>query len=457
VAPRISRSLLTSSAGQVGIRSAGIGRFARSREGGGPIQAMGPSQQATTSFNIVALGPPGSGKTVYLATLHHIIGGQSLAKGISFTTSPVERSYLQSIYDQVINPDREWPDSTHPGKPLRETKFTCTVEWTSGGSLLSSRPLSPRPRRFRFPVFDITYIDYAGEWNTRAHDVEGELFRAFEAKLNNAHAILGMIDGLRLLQYLEKDDAGRTFFHDELRPIVELIRGSDAPAHFVITKWDLLENKYSLGDISRCLLDSDNTGFRELIDSRTGIGRWGRSPVGQVRLIPVSSVGNFARLERPDWEITKAPGIEPKQVNVEVPLVAAVLDVCGRALRILRQQANERSAHRSGASEAAAPGDQKYTSDVEVNVGPRGVTLNLSAIIAFTFNAGLKVSRQLGVPTARLARSMRREYRRLRAGGLKMVKSEEAALLYVARAFETRLKTFEECPAYQDSVLVPPG
>jgi hypothetical protein len=82
------------------------------------------------SFNIVALGPPASGKTVYIATLHQVIGGDALARGISFTTSQPERSRLQRIYDQVANPHKTWPVTTSAGDPMRETLFRCMEHYS---------------------------------------------------------------------------------------------------------------------------------------------------------------------------------------------------------------------------------------------------------------------------------------------------------------------------------------
>jgi hypothetical protein len=393
------------------------------------------SDRRIPSFNIVALGPPASGKTVYIATLHQVIGGAALARGISFTTSQPERSRLQRIYDQVANPHKTWPSTTSVGDPMRETLFRCMVEWTGTG--LSRKRL----RRYAFPVFDISYVDYAGEWIPEAERQDPQLIDAFYRKVQDAHVILGVIDGLRLLQYLSGDDCARDFLHDEIRPIVEIMRGHPVPSHFVITKWDLL-NGYTPGEIEDRLLASPGTGFRELVEARTAESRQGNA-AGRVRMIPVSSVGDFAALG-PDWEIKKVIDRKPTHMNVEVPLVAAVVDICDMAQTVLREE--ERAARLEKSQARRSSRTDTGNSGANVTVGPGGLTVNLGAVMAIAISSGLEVGRQLGPSAARVGRSMRRQYRRIRAHGLQAVRSDEAALFYVARAFRARLAEFESEP-----------
>jgi hypothetical protein len=222
---------------------------------------------------------------------------------------------------------------------------------------------------------------------------------------------------------------------------------------------------YTLADIERRLLESRDTGFRELIESRTLTRRWGRRPVGTVRLIPVSSLGNFAALG-PDWQVSKIVGREPSHINVEVPLVAAIADICDLALSVLRQQADDarrrKAEGRRPISSFLARAGQTVERSVPdssktVTVGPGGVSINLREVVAFTLGAGIGVGKQLGRPAARLGRSMRRPYRRIRSKGLDGVKSDEAALFYVARAFRDRLAEFEKNPEYNECRLWSPG
>jgi hypothetical protein len=403
------------------------------------------SDRRIPSFNIVTLGPPKSGKTVYIATLHDVIGGGAFARGISFTTDPAERSRLQRIYDQVANPHKNWPDQTSAGVEMRETIFRCMVEWTGAGSRYRKRI-----RRFVFPAFDISYVDYAGEWIPEAERQDPQLINPFYQKVREAHVILGVIDGMRLLQYLSGDDSGQSFFHDEIRPIVEIMRGYPVPVHFVVTKWDLLSG-YTVDEIRDQLLASTGTGFRELVDARTAEGRLGNA-VGQVRIIPVSSVGDFAMLG-PDWKMEKVIDRTPTHLNVEIPMVAAVVDICDMAYVVLREEEKARLKE----SRAKKPsGTKTVNPGTNVTVSPFGLTVNLGAVIAITVSSGLQVGRQLGRPAALIGRSMRRQYRRIRTHGLQAVKSDEAALFYVARTFRERLTKFEnEAVGHPDDAPAP--
>src|SRR6266704_2233934 len=333
----------------------------------------------TGSFNIVALGPPASGKTVYIAALHQVIGVDALAPGISFTTTQTERARLQAVYDQVVNPGMDWPTSTYSGDPMRETRFTCKVEWTG-----TSSRFSRTSRRYSYPVFDVTYVDYAGEWIPEAHLADSALIDTFERRLREAHAILGIIDGMRLRQYLEGDSAGRDFFHDRIRPVVEIMRSHTVPVHFVITKWDLL-GSYTLDEVRSRLLGSRETGFRELLEARTAAPRWDRRPVGNGRIIPISSVGDFASLQS-GWQVIKVPGRKPSHVNVEVPLVAAVADICDIALSELRRQYSV--GHRSRKERRNLSPGNGGNSSPDIKLGPAGVEINLTAVVAFAFGAG---------------------------------------------------------------------
>lgn len=397
------------------------------------------------TFNIVAFGPPGSGKTVYLAALHHVLGGRSLGPGMSFKTDLVTSRWLQRTYSLATNSENEeWPPSTNTSEPLREAKFTCRIEWTQ------ALRWSNKNRFHGFSIFDISYIDYAGDWVTEADLVDIDLFEQFRERINGAHALLGIIDGIRLRRYLENDKGGLEFFQRQLRPVVDAMRGQPKPMHFIVTKWDVLSG-YSLQDIASVLLGAKDTGFYNLVETRTVRRRNGQADVGEVRLIPVSAVGNFASLE-PDWRVSKAKGREPSHLNVEIPLVAAMLDVCDLALAIKLQEAERASGHaarREGLVSRAGDTEQG-----NVTLGPLGVTISLRYVIGFALEAGFGAATLLGKPTGALGRRMRRLYRRIRALEIEGVRSEEAALLYAARILRERLREFDTDSAHDGSRLI---
>jgi hypothetical protein len=220
----------------------------------------------------------------------------------------------------------------------------------------------------------------------------------------------------------------------------------------VVTKWDLLSG-YTVDEVEDQLLSSTGTGFRELVEARTAESRKGNA-IGRVRIIPVSSVGDFAALG-PDWKMEKMIDRTPTHMNVEVPLVAAVVDICDMANTVLREE--EKAARLKESRAKKPPGAKTDNSSADVTVSPLGLTVNLSAVMAITISSGLEAGRQLGRPAARIGRSMRRQYRRIRTRGIQAVKSDEAALFYVARAFRERLTKFEGKPADYSDGASPPG
>jgi hypothetical protein len=97
-----------------------------------------------------------------------------------------------------------------------------------------------------------------------------------------------MLDGQRLLAFMQKTREADHFIYIELQNILQIMQNSDALTHFVITKWDLLQGAYSLGHIRDCLLQIDD--FNHFVTSQ--------SKRQIVRLIPVSAVGmKFAELQ----------------------------------------------------------------------------------------------------------------------------------------------------------------
>ena len=148
------------------------------------------------TFHIVALGPPTSGKTVYLAALHHVLGERPIGDGISATVEFDEAAKLHKIYQQVVDPQCDWPPNTHGGAEMREFTFRFAVSWTQ-------RRWFRSPLRRTFQMLDISYVDYAGEWMPDADITDPALLKPFKQRVRDAHALLGIIDGIKLLQYLD--------------------------------------------------------------------------------------------------------------------------------------------------------------------------------------------------------------------------------------------------------------
>ena len=396
----------------------------------------GMTGQKIPEFNILALGPPGSGKTIYLAMLHFVISTGKLPEGVSFTIDDnTNRSWLHQVYNDMRDKNRlELSEGTQVGD-IREIGLRCKVEWPSRRGSLGRQI-----RGESHTALVVNYTDYAGERFTRASDfkIEG-MEDAFQQKLQQAHVLLGIIDGEKLRRYLEDPAAHPLFFLDNVWPIVETIRSRPVPGHFVITKWDLLDG-YTIEEIQTLLLESTSeTGYESLLQARSA-ERCAAGQAGRIRLIPVSSVGGFVQLGPKGM---RKVGQAPLPKNVEIPLIASLVDICDMARDAHREQQRlEREAPRR--TTAKSGGENSDSSDAEITVGPTGLKINLTAVAAFSVHAGAVVGRELGRPALGLGRFARREYRRVRSHGLTGVRSEEGALFYVGRGFQGRLADYED-------------
>ena len=83
------------------------------------------------------------------------------------------------------------------------------------------------------------------------------------------------------------------------------------------------------------------------------------------------------------------------------------------------------------------------TIDSGLTVGFAGLTLDVKQILSFTAAIGYGTVQIVAGPGKRVARMMRRQYRRISSRGLDGVSSNEGALMYLALAFRKALNGFE--------------
>ncbi|WP_246476979.1 hypothetical protein [Actinokineospora xionganensis] len=108
-----------------------------------------------------------------------------------------------------------------------------------------------------------------------------------------ADALIGIIDGLRVLQAHQGDQRGMLLLQASLDAMINAMLGARTPIAFVITKWDLLDGLHPdentrLEMVRELLMGVD--GFRDLVTIQ--------STRRIVRLLPVSAVGHdFAVLQ----------------------------------------------------------------------------------------------------------------------------------------------------------------
>jgi hypothetical protein len=172
------------------------------------------------------------------------------------------------------------------------------------------------------------YLDYAGG---RLTDEMEDEDTSFENQLQNADALLGLLDGQRLRALMRNEKLGLFWIVNELPNMLNIMQGSQKPIHFVISKWDTLINEYSLEQLRDRLLEIDE--FRNLIQARNEA----RLPV---RLIPISSVGmGFAKLQ-PDGSMAKT-GSLPNPFLVEMPLACILPDMIKITLEELIKKKEE--------------------------------------------------------------------------------------------------------------------
>lgn len=390
---------------------------------------------------MVALGPPGSGKTIYLASLHHALAGSVFPDSVTATVvEPEESAYLRKLYRRFTDPTApEWPKHNEIDQKMREVTFRFVVSWTQ-----SLRHRRVRPRAF--PVFNVSYVDYAGDWIPDADMQASEVFAPFKQRIADAHALLGIVDGMSLLQYMEGNPLGQAFIAERLRPVIEFVEtvvDSVKPVHFVITKWDLFTDRYTLDDVRRVLMASEDTGFRRLIESRTTQSHVRREPIGTVRLIPVSSLGRRAVLQD-DWRVTFRSETKAAPVNIEVPVVAIVRDIC-----VLADERMKQAQLLRGEDEDHTPtGRAARHRSAGRRVVEAGTTILKAGISLHTIGPFITAVGAVGGglvdPAKKLSWKARRRYKQITARQVRGVTSAESAIYFVAHSMEVKLAAFTE-------------
>jgi len=288
------------------------------------------------TFNVVALGPRGAGKTLLLASMYHQM--QTSSGRSYFVTAPFEQVVLlNQWFTEVADTSRDWPSGTAIGE-TRDFTFTLRTRAASGAL---------------HTVMRLGYLEYAGglltDAQTPGSTAQGDLLKRIES----AHALLGLIDGFRIRQALDGHAEGLMRLQQSLTAMISLMVLASCPVSFVITKWDLLrdldvEDDARLQRVRKFLMS--NQGFRDLVEAH------GSHRV--VRLIPVSAVGpDFAEVDEQGL-VAKLPDGELRPSNVDVPLAAVVPDVFEQVERsmdrALLRAALEQASRQSRRGPAAA-------------------------------------------------------------------------------------------------------
>jgi hypothetical protein len=287
----------------VGLIVTFVGRVARRKR---RVRAF-PKLPAPT-FKVVALGNSGSGKTVLLASLFYQFRARP-GRPYYFDTDPATRVWLGSLLSTVVDPTEPWPSAT-TRSGTRTYTFDCVTQ-------VAEAPTT---------AFSIEYVDYAGE----IFELLGEGDTALDdlvQKVATADALIGVLDGRRVLQFLRGEAQGRAYVIAKIAVMVQLMAKARCAIYFVISKWDLVhgfgepagaDDRTRLDAVVSALMTVEH--LSDLVRSRT-----------TVRLIPVSAVGSgFARLDESTGLVTKRSDGNFAPYNVDIPIAAIVPDLFTR-------------------------------------------------------------------------------------------------------------------------------
>lgn len=250
------------------------------------------------NYKIITLGASGSGKTVLLSSMFKSLGIQS-DHGFYLQVDFNQQRHLNNIYTEIITGET-WPKGTRFSE-ISEWNFICRVK--------NSSDLKD------YSVCEFSYFDYSGGrlTDTQEDDLE------FREIIEQSDIILGLIDGQKIhaLMNNTNQELSKSFLDKDLPSMIKWMLGCRKPIHFVLTKWDLLQNNYSLEEIIHHLLQIPI--FEDLVYQRNRIN----SPV---RLIPISSIGEGFATLRPDGSMKKKSDGRPHPFQVEVPIAYILPD-----------------------------------------------------------------------------------------------------------------------------------
>lgn len=250
-------------------------------------------------FRLFVAGARGSGKTVFLASLHNLLSVPTKDNFFHATlTSDASADYLSRNFDVIRDPKKTWP----PGTPdTMEYVFRCLYSSTA--------------TKETFPLFRFHYMDFPGGALTQPGE---HLSINIKETISQAHTVAFLIDGQKILDGLNGRTTEGFSVNDDLDKISERAMGCIwKPTQFIVTKWDLLRG-HSLSEIRRFLLL--HRKFAAIVRKR----RESKEPT---YLIPVSAVGrDFAFYDRVKKVMRKRPNAVPEPYNLDITLALAIAD-----------------------------------------------------------------------------------------------------------------------------------
>jgi hypothetical protein len=138
--------------------------------------------------------------------------------------SLAKQKRLNRIYAQLAK-EGEWPPAAKPSE-VSEWTFTCRVQ-TKGLSI--------------YPACRFTYLEYSGGRLTDVLEEMGSPLSSFETRLEQADALLGLLDGQEILRLMRHESVDHSFELEDLSNMLQLMQDATHPIHFVISKWTSLK------------------------------------------------------------------------------------------------------------------------------------------------------------------------------------------------------------------------
>jgi GTPase SAR1 family protein len=272
------------------------------------------------NYDIITLGASGAGKTVFLSSLFKSLSIQGDHRFFLEVGDSKMEQLLNKFYSEILSGD--WPEGTRGD--IQKWAFTCCVK---------------NPNNLeQYSACQFTYIDYAGGLLTDIDSEDEGYDFNFDQEIEKADAVLALLDGSKLLKFMDdKESDNRDISNWIQRDIPCLMRlvqkCKKIPVHFVISKWDLLVNKYTLLEVRNRLLEKVNE-FKNVVKNRADA----KCPV---RLIPISSIGINFMTPQADGSMKKFSGAVLSPFQVEVPLAFVLTDGLQAKISQLKDEQKE--------------------------------------------------------------------------------------------------------------------
>lgn len=278
------------------------------------------------ALNVHALGPSGCGKTVFMASLYERLRLERENMTFYVKTDNESATSLLSVYAQVKDPNQPWPP---PTQGVKEWQFSINIH----------------SKKDNFEALSIRYIDYPGGVLTNPAAIKDKSVENLINNIQNANALLILLDGVAIKALMRNEKHGDRYLNFELARSLDIAQQSRSPIHFVITKWDLLEGEYTLGQVKQRLLLEEN--IKDIIKAKKN-----QDSGATIRLIPTSSVGMGYVTPMPNGGMEKT-GATSRPWNIEIPLAAVLPDFFQYAARERAKTAPAQSAAKIPATKRA--------------------------------------------------------------------------------------------------------